>query len=87
MRKIIFVVMLVLGMASLASAQVCTMNDGIGTDKATYELDDYVCFTITLQAGSGCAGDITDANLYFFKPDNRPLNGIGCNEPEEGILV
>lgn len=76
-----------LGMVSSASA-ICTLNDGIDTDKSEYVLGETVCFTIQLGA-TDCGGDVTNVNLYFFKPDNPPPGDppLGCNDPEAGILV
>ncbi|GEM_PF-4811554 len=82
---------LVLGLAASSSA-VCTLNDGIETDKSSYVVGEDAIFTIQLGASADCDSSITGVNLWYFGPDNPPPETPGgaplpCLDPEEGELV
>ncbi|MHC4265455.1 MAG: hypothetical protein ACYSUK_05920 [Planctomycetota bacterium] len=88
MRKIIFIVMLVLGMASLASADI-SLNDSLGPSFETFNIGDYICYEISLAVDEGDT-DLVDVNVWFFDPCNLPAGGNACDSGEAtagGVLI
>jgi len=70
-------------MAGLASAQPCILADGIGPSGGSYGIGDTICYEISLTS-LNC--NMTNVNVYFFAPDNQPA-GLPCASPTDGVLI